>query len=82
MSFLEWLENTLNAVSVKPNGELIMENQKIVGLALHEFPKNGASLYKVASTNAPLFIEIGKPIALSFWKDLKLDGKIKLGIFI
>lgn len=53
-----------------------MENQKIVGLALHEFPKNGAALYKVSSTNAPLFIEIGKPIALAFWKDLKLDGKI------
>jgi ribosomal protein S27E len=56
--------------------KLIIENQKIVGLALHELPKNGAALYKVASTNAPLFIEIGKPIALAFWKDLKLDGKI------
>ena len=55
---------------------LVIENQKIVGLMLHELPKNGASLYKVASTNASLFIEIGKPIALSFWKDLKLDGKI------
>ncbi len=56
--------------------KLVMENQKIAGLALHELPKNGAGLYKVASTNAPLFIEIGKPIALVFWKDLKLDGKI------
>ncbi len=56
--------------------KLIIENQKIVGLALHELPKNGGGLYKVASTNAPLFIEIGKPIALTFWKDLKLDGKI------
>jgi ribosomal protein S27E len=56
--------------------KLIMENQKIVGLAMHELPKNGEGLFKVASTNAPLFIEIGKPIALSFWKDLKLDGKI------
>ncbi|MGA3060071.1 MAG: hypothetical protein ABSD92_06830 [Candidatus Bathyarchaeia archaeon] len=56
--------------------KLIVENQKIVGLALHELPKNGAGLYKVASTNAPLYIEIGKPIALVFWKDLKLDGKI------
>ncbi len=56
--------------------KLVIENQKIVGLALHELPKNGAGLYKVASTNAPLFIEIGKPIALVFWKDLKLDEKI------
>lgn len=56
--------------------KLVMENQIIVGLALHELPKNGAGLYKVASTNAPLFIEIGKPIALVFWKDLKLDEKI------
>jgi DNA-directed RNA polymerase subunit RPC12/RpoP len=56
--------------------KLITENQTITGLALHELPKNGAALYKVASTNAPLFIEIGKPIALVFWKNLKLDGKI------
>jgi ribosomal protein S27E len=56
--------------------KLVNENQKIVGLTLHELPKNGSALYKVASTNAPLFIEIGKPIALVFWKDLKLDGKI------
>ena len=55
---------------------LIVENQKIVGLALHELPKNGEALYKVSSTNAPLFIEMGKPIALAFWKDLNLDGKI------
>src|SRR5208283_3339441 len=56
--------------------KLVVENQKIVGLTLHELPQNGAGLYRVASTNAPLFIEIGKPIALVFWKDLKLDGKI------
>ena len=56
--------------------KLVMENQKIVGLSLHELPKNGSALYKVVSTNAPLFIEIGKPIALVFWKGLKLDEKI------
>ena len=70
------MENTVNAVQCQTKWRLVIENQKIVGLMLHELPKNGASLYKVASTNAPLFIEIGKPIALSFWKDLKLDGKI------
>jgi ribosomal protein S27E len=59
--------------------KLVMEKQKIAGLALHELPKNGAGLYKVASTNVPLFVEIGKPIALVFWKDLKLDGKIDWG---
>ena len=59
--------------------KLIVENQKLVGLALHEFPKNGEALYKVSSTNAPLFIEMGKPIALAFWKDLKLNGKIDWG---
>ena len=63
-------------VQCETKWKLVIENQKIVGLTLHELPKNGAALYKVASTNAPLFIEIGKPIALSFWQTLKLDGKI------
>ena len=56
--------------------KLHVEKQQIIGLTLHELPKNGAALYKVASTNAPLFVEMGKPIALSFWQALNLDGKI------
>ena len=56
--------------------KLFIENQKITGLTLYELPKNGAALYKVASTNLPLFIALGKPIALPFWQNLKLDGKI------
>ncbi len=56
--------------------KLHMEKEKLIGLTLHELPKNGAALYKVESTNAPLYVEIGKPIALSFWQNLKLDGKI------
>jgi ribosomal protein S27AE len=53
-----------------------MEKEQLIGLTLHELPKNGAGLFKVASTNGPLFIEIGKPIALSFWQNLKLDDEI------
>ena len=56
--------------------KLLMENQKIIGLALHEFPKNGAALYKVDNVNSPLFVQIGKPIGIGFWQNLKLDGKI------
>ena len=52
------------------------EKEKIIGLTLHELPKNGFALYKVESTNTPLFIQIGKPIAIGFWQNLKLDGKI------
>lgn len=55
---------------------LHMEKEQLIGLTLHELPKNGAGLFKVASTNGPLFIEIGKPIALSFWQNLKLDDEI------
>lgn len=53
-----------------------MEKEKIIGLTLHELPKNGAALYKVESTNAPLFVQIGKPMAIGFWQSLKLDSKI------
>ena len=53
-----------------------MEKEKIIGLTLHELPKNGSALFKVESTNAPLFVQIGKPTAISFWQNLKLDGKI------
>ena len=56
--------------------KLCIENQRLVGLILHELPKNGLALYKVTSTNAPLYVEIGKPLGLAFWKNLKLDGKI------
>ena len=56
--------------------KLHLEKEKLIGLTLHELPKNGAALYKVNSTNAPLFVEIGKPIAMSFWQNLILDGKI------
>jgi len=52
------------------------EKEKIIGLTLHELPKNGSALFKVESTNAPLFVQIGKPIAISFWQNLKLDDKI------
>jgi ribosomal protein S27AE len=45
-------------------------------LTLHELPKNGSALYKVESTNAPLFVQIGKPTAISFWQNLRLNGKI------
>ncbi|MGA2385403.1 MAG: hypothetical protein ABSG33_02590 [Candidatus Bathyarchaeia archaeon] len=52
------------------------EKEKIIGLTLHELPKNGFALYKVESTSTPLFLQIGKPIAIGFWQNLKLDGKI------
>jgi ribosomal protein S27E len=62
--------------------KLHLENQQLMGLVMHELPKNGAALYKVAATNAPLFIEIGKPLALPFWQGLRLDGKIDWGFLL
>jgi hypothetical protein len=56
--------------------KLNLINQQIMGLALHELPKNGAALYTIQATNAPLFLEIGKSIQLPFWQSLRLDGKI------
>jgi DNA-directed RNA polymerase subunit RPC12/RpoP len=56
--------------------KLCIENQQLTGLILHELPKNGAALFKVASTNCPVYCEIGKPIGLAFWKNLQLDGQI------
>ena len=56
--------------------KLLVDNQRIVGLMLHELPKNGAALYKVSRTGFPLFVEIGKRLGLDFWKNLELDGKI------
>ena len=55
---------------------LLIENQRLTGLTLHELPKNGTALCKVASMNAPLFVAIGQPFDLAFWKNLALDGKI------
>jgi DNA-directed RNA polymerase subunit RPC12/RpoP len=52
------------------------EKEKTIGLTLHELPKNGAALFKVEATNAPLFVQLGKPIAIGFWQNLKLDDKI------
>jgi|SRR3990170_6856009 len=56
--------------------KLLMENQEITGLILHEFPKNGSGLFKVKSTNNPLFVEIGASRELSFWRNLTLEGNI------
>lgn len=56
--------------------KLIITNQQIMGLALHELPKNGSALYTVQATNAPLFLEIGKALPLTFWQTMRLDGKI------
>jgi len=56
--------------------KLYLENQRIVSLALHELPKNETALYKVVDLNAPLFVYIGQPLQIDFWKNLKLDEKI------
>lgn len=59
--------------------KLHLEKESLIGLTLHELPKNGAALYKVPQTNTPLYVEIGKPLALKFWQNLKLDDKIDWG---
>jgi rubrerythrin len=56
--------------------KLCMENQHLVALMLHELPKNGAALFKVASTKRPLYCEIGNPLGLAFWKKLQLNSQI------
>lgn len=56
--------------------KLYIKNQRISNLSLHELPKNGSGLLKVNGINAPLFTIIGKPLPVSFWKNLKLDEKI------
>jgi ribosomal protein S27E len=56
--------------------KLHIQNQQIMGLILHELPKNGTAPNRVQATNTPLFTEIGKPQPLPFWQTLKLDTKI------
>ncbi|MCW4017372.1 MAG: hypothetical protein NWF00_01600 [Candidatus Bathyarchaeota archaeon] len=56
--------------------KLYFENQILTALVLHELPKNGAALHKVANANIPLFAEIGVPLGLIFWKTLQLNEKI------
>jgi hypothetical protein len=53
--------------------KLYTENKEIANLGLHELPKNGSGLLKVGGVNAPLFTIIGKPLPVSFWKNLKLE---------
>lgn len=53
-----------------------IENKRISTLILYELPKNGSGLYRVASTNAPLFTVLGTPLPIEFWRNLKLDERI------
>lgn len=56
--------------------KLLVKNNEIVGLMLHELPKNGSGLFKIKSTNSPLYSIMGLPLDTTFWKNLELDGKI------
>lgn len=56
--------------------KLHIQNQQIMGLILHELPKNGVALNRVQATNSPLFAEIGRTQAMPFWQTLRLDTKI------
>lgn len=59
--------------------QLFVEKGRMVGLTLHELPKDGSAVYTITSTKTrghPLFSTIGKRYQTDFWKNLQLAKEV------
>ncbi len=62
--------------SCQAKWKMNLVNQQLSNLILHELPKNGVALHRVARTGMPLFASLGLPFEVDFWLKLNLEKNI------